>query len=170
MYNPHDRVCSVSLSGYDDAGTTMILHTEDIPALTGKTISMSAIKPSAFEPAWVRIEGSDPLTGHASIYSRDRSRMACYNGIGSGGGEVGMFPKLEASGWTGIALVNLEPAEAVVTLSAYDNDGRNIAAEIISIPAHAKVIDNAENLFTKSIAGATYLSYPNFVLPNIIIQ
>jgi hypothetical protein len=71
----------------------------------------------------------------------------------------GVFAKVEKDGWTGIAFVNIEDSTASVTLNAHIDDGTVVATEAMNVPANAKVVDLAENLFTQNISTATCISY-----------
>ena len=72
----------------------------------------------------------------------------------------GLFTKLEDKGWTGIAFVNTALVDANVILTAYsDAGGKPIAIELITVRAGAKVVGPAGELFSQSIAGASYVSF-----------
>ena len=66
---------------------------------------------------------------------------------------------MEKNGWTGIAFVNSEGSAATVTLTAYNDAGGVVATQTMSLPAHAKVVDYVERMFSQDISAATYIGY-----------
>ena len=62
---------------------------------------------------------------------------------------LGLFTKIDHEGWTGIASIN----------TAYNNSGETVAVETIQVVSGAKVVKPVEEIFTQSVAGATYVSY-----------
>jgi hypothetical protein len=71
----------------------------------------------------------------------------------------GVFAKIEKSGWTGIAFVNIETSPATVAMTAYDDEGNPMASETINLNAHQKVLGMASTLFSQDISAATYIRY-----------
>ena len=83
-------------------------------------------------------------------------------GAGAGGGtgaKAGIFPKIEKSGWTGIAFVNTEASAASVTLTAYNDNGTVVATQTLTVGGYAKVVNYPETIFTQNIGAATYIAY-----------
>ena len=71
-----------------------------------------------------------------------------------------MFAKIERSGGeTTIALVNTEATSALVTLSAYNDDGTVVTSKQLTLAGHAAMIEAAAKIFSQSIATATYLAF-----------
>ncbi|HDS16869.1 MAG TPA: hypothetical protein ENN66_09760 [Proteobacteria bacterium] len=75
------------------------------------------------------------------------------------GGFRGVFLKKERQGWTGIAFVNPGDRTATVTLKALSDSGQTIACRILAVPAGAKVVNIAEDLFDDDIGSATFIRY-----------
>jgi len=113
------------------------------------------------ETAWFRIDSSSqrPLTGFALFSPVDNQQLAAYAGGGGEGLKNGVFPKIEKDGWTGIAFVNTESADANVSLIAYDDNGAPVDARTLKVGGHAKVVELVEDLFLHDIGGATYVAY-----------
>jgi len=55
--------------------------------------------------------------------------------------------------------VNIEDSAASVTLNAHMDSGAVVASEVMNVPANAKVVELAENLFTQNISAATSIGY-----------
>ncbi len=75
------------------------------------------------------------------------------------GSKHGWFLKMERDGWTGIAFVNVEAAEATVTLSAIDDGGSEIARETLRVPPGKKFVGMTTELFRIDVSRATYFKY-----------
>ncbi len=71
----------------------------------------------------------------------------------------GLFTKIESDGWTGIAFINTASVTANITLTAYSDQGIEMAVEPMQVPAGTKVVKAVEQIFTQSITGATYISF-----------
>jgi len=110
------------------------------------------------ETAWLEITSGSPITGFELFGTMDGNQLAGYTGVGISR-TGGVFAKVEDDGWTGIAFVNIEDSAAAVTLTAYADSGAVVATEAMIVPANAKVVDLAENLFTQNISAATCISY-----------
>ncbi|MBN2437149.1 MAG: hypothetical protein JXL20_00950, partial [Deltaproteobacteria bacterium] len=111
------------------------------------------------QTAWFRIDSTTPLSGFELFGTVDGSQLGAYTAGGGTAAKAGVFPKIEKSGWTGIAFVNTEAVAASVTLTAYGDDGIAVATEVIPVDGHAKVVNLAEALFPRDISGATYIAY-----------
>ncbi len=80
--------------------------------------------------------------------------------MASGPRTTGLFTKIDHEGWTGIAFINTAAtATANITLTAYSNTGEVVAVETMEIVSGAKVVNPVEDIFSASVAGATYVSY-----------
>jgi len=71
----------------------------------------------------------------------------------------GWFTKKEAGGWTGITLLNTEEESASVRLTAYDNNGVEVAAEEMALEPGVKRVGLIEEFFQEDVAQANYFSY-----------
>jgi len=73
----------------------------------------------------------------------------------------GWFPKVESDGWTGLAFVNIDSAQADVTLAAYDEHGNRIAENVLrAVKPGEKVIGLIYQLFPgANLAAARYFHF-----------
>ncbi|HID97294.1 MAG TPA: PKD domain-containing protein [Thermodesulfobacteriaceae bacterium] len=111
------------------------------------------------DTAWLAIESENGgISGFELFGTTDGTQMAGYTAVGISN-RSGIFPKLEKRGWTGIALVNTGADPTNVTLTAYEDSGTEIAHTVLTINAHTKTVEYAEELFLEDISGATYLTY-----------
>ena len=111
------------------------------------------------QTAWFKIDSTGPLSGFELFGTTDGNQLAAYAGGGGTGAKSGVFAKIEKSGWTGIAFVNTEDSAASVTLTAYTDDGTAVAASVLPVGGHAKVVNYAEGIFSQDISSATYIAY-----------
>jgi len=125
----------------------------------GKYIGAVADLDLPAQTAWFRIDSTRRLSGFELFGTTDGRQLAAYAGGGAIPAKTGVFPKIENSGWTGIAFVNTETVAASVTLTAYNDSGAVVAAQALTVGSHAKVVDAAENIFSQDISGATYIGY-----------
>lgn len=80
--------------------------------------------------------------------------------MASGPRTTGLFTKIDQEGWTGIAFINTASASnANVVLTAYNNAGQVVATQNMSLVSGEKKLGVADNLFSSSLAGATYISF-----------
>lgn len=156
-YNPSASACDITITPYSDQGTRLSDQSLSIPG-QGKYIGTVAGLNLPTDTAWFKIEGASPITGFELFGTQDGNQLAGYTGVGISGTE-GVFAKLEKDGWTGIAFVNIEDSSAVVTLTAYDDNGNIVATETMNVSGYAKVVDVPEDIFTQDISSATYISY-----------
>ena len=156
-YNPSASSCILTINPYTAEGT----------ALTSKTINLSAYEkyigntkalglPTNSE--WFHIEATQPITGFELFGTNDSKLLAGYTGVNISGTD-GIFAKIDKEGWTGIAFVNITNSSATVNLTAYDNSGKIVDTESISLAAYAKMVDNPKNIFSQDISNATYITY-----------
>jgi hypothetical protein len=156
-YNPAAAGNTLTITPYTAAGAA--LSPQSIPiGAWGKYVGAVADLNLPAGTAWLQIQGTGGITGFELFGTNDRKQLAGYTGVGISGKER-IFAKIEKSGWTGIAFVNIEEGTATATLTAYNDSGAVVAAETRTLGAHEKVVDVAENLFSQSIAGATYIGY-----------
>jgi hypothetical protein len=158
-YNPSSSACEITITPYSAAGTALTPSTLD---LAGKEKYVGVVKNLDLpdDTAWFRIDSTRPLVGFELFGTLDGKQLAAYAEGSGAGAKEGVFPKIEKSGWTGIAFVNTEGDEASVTLTAYDDNGNEIAVETITLGGYAKVVNLAENIFAPvNIGRATYIGY-----------
>ena len=95
------------------------------------------------------------VSGYTRFYEPN-NRVAIPAATGS---LKGWFTKKEPGGWTGITFLNTEEESAVIRLTAYDNDGLEIASEEISLDPGVKRVGLVEDFFQEDISEANYFSY-----------
>ena len=158
-YNPSELPCTITITPYNAHGVPLSPTTR-VLAGKGRYIGTPAELGLPAATAWFKIDSTRPLTGFELFGNADNNQLAAYAGGGKVGAKTGIFPKIEENGWTGIAFVNTEADAASVTLTAYKDNGTPVAAQVLPVSGHAKVVDLAENIFfPQDIGGATYIAY-----------
>lgn len=157
VYNPADIPADVIITPYTQSGAS--LTSQSIVINGGANFVANTANMNLPEKtAWLRMESATPLAGLELFGTRDGRQMAGYGVVGIGRKE-GIFSRLEKIGWTGIALINAEDSTAALTLTAYNDNGDRIAEAPLTLQGREKVVAMPQNLFTDSIAAATYLRY-----------
>lgn len=95
------------------------------------------------------------LKGYSKFYT-GRVRASI---MASAPTDNGIFTKIEQDGWTGIAFINTASVLAKITLTAYNNNGDKIVVKRMEVDPGHKVLGDAEILFEKSLARATYICF-----------
>lgn len=121
--------------------------------------------------AWLKVAADSEITGFELFGNNPSYWLAGYTGVGLES-KKGIFAKLDQGGdfgiqligwsppWTGIALVNSEPENAIVLLTARNDNGDKIASIEIPLNPHERLMGQAETLFPgKDISGASYITY-----------
>ncbi len=158
-YNPSNTTNTITVTPYSELGN----------ALTGSTISIGPNDKYIGlvrnlnlpdQTAWFRLTATSPMVGFELFSTLDNQKLAAYAEQSGAGSKQGAFAKLEKDGWTGIAFVNTEVSPANVTLTAYRNDGMNVATATLRVNSHAKVVKMAESIFSNSnISIASYIGF-----------
>lgn len=158
-YNPSSSACDMTITPYTESGT--VLDTSTI-SIAGKEKYIGLVRDLDLpdQTAWFKIDASRPITGFELFSTLDNRQLAAYAEASGAGARTGVFPKIEKSGWTGIAFVNTESTNATVTLTAYNDSGTAIASQTIALNGYEKVVSIAEQLFAPaSISSATYIAF-----------
>lgn len=157
-YNPSDSNCTLKLTPYKNDGTVLAPQT----ILLDGYKKYIATVPNLNLPvgtAWFSVKATNPIAGFELFGTKNGKLLGGYAG-GGGSGTDGIFAKIEKnSGWTGIALINIEESAATVTMTALDDGGNSIATKTLNIGAYSKVVGLAQTLFAQNINNATYISY-----------
>ena len=156
-YNPSGESCDLVITPFRDDGAPFSSQAITL-AGRGKYVGTAEQLNFPAGTAWFRIAATSPVTGFELFGTRDGNQLGGYTGVGISRTD-GVFAKIEKDGWTGIAFVNIEPSTAVLTMTAHDDDGREIAAETIRLSAYEKVSGMPSDLFSQDITAATYISY-----------
>jgi hypothetical protein len=149
--------CTITITPYSAQGAALTPSTLSIAA-KGKYIGLVSGLSLPAQTAWFKIDSPSPLTGFELFATWDGQQLGAYAGGGTGA-KAGIFPKIEKSGWTGIAFVNTEASAATVTLTAYNDAGIAVATQVLPVGGHAKVVDYAQTIFSQDISSATYIAY-----------
>jgi len=158
-YNPSGSGCTITIMPYSAQGD--LLPSSTIP-IAGKEKYVGAVANLGLpaQTAWFKIESTKPITGFELFGTVDGKQLAAYAEKSGAGAKAGIFAKIEKNGgWTGIAFVNTEDTEASVTLTAYNDTGAVVATQVLPVPAHAKVVNNPQPIFSQDIGSATYIAY-----------
>ncbi|OIP93396.1 MAG: hypothetical protein AUK24_00030 [Syntrophaceae bacterium CG2_30_49_12] len=157
-YNPSDSACTITITPYSAQGTPLLVSTLPL-AGKGKYIGLVSNLGLPAQTAWFKIDSTRPLTGFELFSTVDGDQLAAYAEKSGAGAKEGVFAKIEKSGWTGIAFVNIENAPADVTMTAYNDTGSVIATQTLNISSYEKVVGMAPYLFSQDISAATYIGY-----------
>jgi hypothetical protein len=158
-YNPSASTCTITITPYSAQGTALPSSTFPI-AGKGKYVGAVAQLGLPAQTAWFKIDSTNNFfTGFELFGTTDGQQLGAYAGGGGTGAKEGIFAKIEKSGWTGIAFVNTEANAASVTLSAYNDAGSLVATQVLTVPGHAKVVNNPQAIFSQDISSATYIAY-----------
>ena len=160
-YNPQATTAGVTITPYNAAGESLAaMFSGGTLSILGQDKYLGAVANLQFpvETAWFKLESSQPLTGFELFGKVDGSQLAGYTSCNIDTLN-GIFPKLEKSGWTGIAFVNIGRS-STVTLRAYNDAGELVAtSEPLALAANEKKVAVAEAFFTADISSATYLTF-----------
>lgn len=159
VYNPSPVSCSFTITPYSTEGATLAPQA----AVLNGGEKYSAVASAIGLPqgtAWLRIDGTGPLTGFELCGPADWSRVAGCYGIGVKA-KQGIFAKIErGGGWTYLALANTENTPASVVMTASTDHGVPVATTTFTLNAHAKVEHAGAEYFTgQDISQATYILY-----------
>ncbi len=158
IYNPLSKANTITITPYSGEGTTLAPVTRSLAAQEKFIGTISDLGLPA-GTGWFRIDSVQGITGLEIFGTADGKGIAAYAGGDEAGAKEGLFPKIEKSGWTGIAFVNTEDTEASVTMTACNDHGTAIATRTLTVGGHAKKAGPAEALFPEDISGATYIAY-----------
>jgi len=156
-YNPEASKNRLTITPYKSDGTKLQDSTITLDGKAKYIGTVGSLKLPK-EAAWINIEANSAITGFELFGKHNGKQLAGYTGVNINSA-TGVFPKLEKSGWTGIAFVNSEDVSASITLKAFDDSGKLIAQKKITLKSHAKIVKLANDLFNNSIAKASYITY-----------
>ena len=157
-YNPYASVTTITITPYSVGGTPLTPTSFEIDA-QGKYIGAVSSLNLPAETAWIQIDATQPITGFELFGTQNGAQLAGYSGVGISG-YSGIFAKIEKSAWTGIAFANTEEYPAEVSLTAYNDSGVVRALGTVTLTAHQKLVNVAEDMFADAnISDATYIAY-----------
>ncbi len=156
-YNPQINESTLTISPFSKTGSPFPVFTAPIAPFSRYvgTVNSLALPPKT---AWLKIKGTDKLSGFELFGSKDGQRLGGYSSVGISGAN-GILANLEKDGWSGIAFVNIETSPVTIQLKAYNNSGELIATESIDLQIYEKKVVIADALFSTDISAATYITY-----------
>ena len=166
-YNPNADSCTVDIIPYDTWGNQLAATPQQV-SVGGESsfimhvggVGEAVTIPE--ETAWLAMESSAGITGF-NLFATENS-YAGFSTIGTKG-RGGILPKLvdpDAGDpeHTGVVLVNIEGEDAVVAVTAYSDNGDEIASATVTIPGHANDVRMAKHFFPgQSVNEASYIRY-----------
>ncbi len=159
-FNPGSNPGTLTIKPYAKDGT--LLTDADLETITIGPKERYAEAASQMDlPAdtrWLAIEATVPITGFVLFGTADNLQLGGYNCVDIDGLN-GVFPKLDKSGWCGIALVNTTSEPITVTLTAYSDDGNEVESKLLSLKGFEKIVDEPETIFDNELDSATYITY-----------
>lgn len=154
-YNPNPTQTSITLYGYGQGGNLIGTNAFSIDPYSSHVASTSF----GSSVAWFKLESSQPILGFELFGKTTADQLAGYSVTGLNTYQ-GVFPKLETSGWTGLAFVNIGSATANITLEARNNGGSVIATRTATLAPNAKSVALAEQFFPgQDCSSATYVRF-----------
>ncbi len=157
-YNTAGESGKLTFTAYGADGTALGEETD--VSLAGHSQYIGSVADLSFPAgtAWFKVKSDQPIVAFELFGTANGAQLAGYS-VAAISGVEGILPKLESDGYTGIAMVNVTNITAAVTLTAYKNDGTVVATELISLAGYAKIVDESQNLFSRDISLATYITY-----------
>lgn len=110
------------------------------------------------EASWFQVQSTEPVSGLNLFGTWQGGQLGGFSAVGTDKAE-GIFPHMEAEGWTGIVFVNPHDQTAELSLEAYREDGSLVASQNFSLAPYEKRVQMASAFFSKEISKAAYLRY-----------
>ena len=117
---------------------------------------------------WLIMEATVPINGFELFGTYDGRQLAGYSSIDIDG-LSGIFPKNSDNGWTGLAIANTSADNCTLTLTAYDNNGQQLASSQVELSGFEKTEGFTEDFFSEDIDTATYIAY-SATVPVVVFQ
>jgi len=161
FYNPNNSQVDLTVSPYSDSGAA--LANQQITLGPGKKyVSTATNLQLPDETAWFSVDATGgKIEGFELFGTRDGKSLAGYKTT-TDGLIMGVFPKIDHNGWTGIAFVNSNERPANITLYARDDSFVGInRSESLIVPGHGKFLRLAEEL--PMLSGSDYITFESDV-------
>ncbi len=155
VYNPSLSSCDMTIKTYNKDGKQLSTIKKVILA-RGKYIGNSVTLNFPSDTAWFKVDGSSALTGF-ELFGRP-GQLGGYVSVNLLS-KQGYFPKIDKTGWTGVAFVNVTEKKAAIVLSAFNDTGNQIASKLFTMAPGTKIVKNARGFFKADISQATYIRY-----------
>lgn len=157
IFNSSASACSLTLTPYTDNGVALAPVDRALER-GGRLVDTSTGIGLPAETAWVRVTSTMAVTGFELFGTLNGQGLAGYTVTGIRR-SAGVFPRLDASGWTGLALVNTGTVTSDVTLTAYRDDGSGVSTKRWSLGPNEKKAGLAATFFDGPIDGATWIRF-----------
>ncbi len=170
-FNPGSVAGEIVIKPYAADGTRLVptepVTTIEIAAESNFVKLFSQLQLPA-DTAWLILETTVPVNGFELFGTYDGRQLAGYSSIDIDG-LSGIFPKSSDSGWTGVAIANTSADTCTLTLTAYDNNGNQIASAPVELSGFEKIDGFTEDFFSEDIDTATYIAY-SATAPVVVFQ
>jgi hypothetical protein len=127
-----------------------------IPALGRKEVTVGKAFVSAKDIAYLVFTSDSGFTTGYTRFSQPGNRVSLPT---TGGAKQGWFPKMEKSGWTGLAFINIGDSPANITLTAEDDNGNKTGEEKIVVGPRVKTVGMVDQLFHSDLKNARYFQF-----------
>ena len=157
MTNTSEGTVSGILRAYGkDGGQPLESHALTIAPMGRQEITVSRFFQNPQSAAYLIFESNSGFIAGYTRFSQPGNRATLAAGKGS---KAGWFTKVEQDGWTGIAFVNTETAEATVNLTAWDANGNQVGAKTITLKPGEKSVGMVDQLFGSDVSDAVYVKF-----------
>jgi pimeloyl-ACP methyl ester carboxylesterase len=127
-----------------------------LPPLGRKQIIVGSAFQNPEHIAYLALVSDSGFLAGYTRFTQPGSRATLAAGIGT---KQGWFPKMEKKGYTGIAFVNVDNAEANVDLVAFDANGTQVATHRLKLKSGEKYVGMVDQLFSVNLTNATYFKF-----------
>ncbi len=162
LQNTQSETVDATFSGYhsNGGGAELTLNSSSLSSLETQIKLSGDLLTSG--SGWLQIDAASPVAGAEFFGTLDGKQMASIS-TGSLLGKSGIFSSLrsgEEGGWDGLVLVNPGVDETPVTLLAYNDAGKIVAAANPVLPAHGQLVSLISTLFKSSdISSASFIRF-----------
>ncbi|MDM8514656.1 serine protease [Desulfobacterales bacterium HSG16] len=157
LYNPSDSITKLSIMPYTKTGTLLkeLEVTLDGKEKYFKTTTAMKLPENT---AWFELNAGSGISAFTLTGAYSGDRMASVGGINSSF-KSGLFPITDPDDTTMIVLANTESQSASINFKAIDAEGREIAAKVMNLAGHARIVETAEEIFLQNIRDAACIIY-----------
>lgn len=127
-----------------------------LPGLGRKQIVVGSTFQNPQAIAYLAFVSDSGFVAGYTRFSQPGNRVSLAAGTGT---RQGWFTKMERDGWTGIALVNTETSDATVTLTAWDENGGQVATRTQPLRPGEKFVGMVDQLFSADLKNAKYFKF-----------
>jgi pimeloyl-ACP methyl ester carboxylesterase len=127
-----------------------------LPPFGRKQVVAGSFFKNPQEVAYLTLTSDSGFLDGYTRFSQPGNRASLAAGIGA---KAGWFTKMEKDGWTGIAFVNTESKDAAVDLTAWDENGNQVAAKSLKLSQGSKFVGMVDQLFPVDQSRAVYFKF-----------